>query len=1141
MATLAGDKFLNFVLGYAETWSVRVDVPSVGPGERSLRFGTNWVDVRDGRVLEAIVGEHIFPLEFGRKSDERKARRALKDPSGRLLKLIEVQGRDLDDGGPCEASLSFMRTVLPDRLESGPTIVVDEKLLPQIGNFASSQQVLEFAVRNSVLAIGNSAHMVVATPVLGSIGFTEGDAARIYVFLANRKRLACRIAGDRGAEYLVVEEIQERPTVIPDARVIEVPNAPQFVLNEQSVRLTNLATFRPRPHPFLDAWLNYEEIAKNEGLRCFASRVETPLDYLQVIGQPQAEMWKVAIASTRDLVDRWLTTDAGDLRRGIRTKALVEVHSREDGAHNADPLIADLKELSEDLGTGRIIATMRVKDGKALYARGRLVAAEAAQRKRREEAITRLRTGAAACPQMLHYVSDPGSVPAVLLPKNEYEPRKGAPPLNSAQKAAIQRAVQQPGLFLVQGPPGTGKTSVIVELIHALRRRYRNRREDEGGPLRVLVTSVQNDAVLNAIEKLSGDEVQVYADFGSDRKDKKRVEQTRRFLAEAGSIISRLKASVEGDGRFVRFLRLSDLGERIRWLRREVAARRGDAAMVAEVVGLSSTEQVKELPPLLVQKLQSIDASLKQAVQADAELRQQSVAVTAGDQGRPIEQLLRRLTEIPVVAEQAAARQLDIIIKSMPEAWASLLQATVAHQALAREWRTFVLKLQLGLGDAAASKELVARWHDLVSRTNHSFSTEHPVAADAALDDRWARLERDLVEWLSQAAECIGHALAEVARGESAVVFSWIRSLKDEPRRLERVFARHAPVSTATCQRSATPREGVNDGYDVVIVDEAARAGIDILIPMTLGRSVVLIGDQQQLPPHVDQLVAQQMEEGHEVDLQRESFFEWLWTRVPSENRVPLDMQYRMHEAIGGTVSEVFYGGKLRSHWTHELSRATGRLPSFGIPATDVSHAAEAAARASASNHPLVWIDTSDVLPHATERAIRRVSVWPCYESNPYEVAIIETLLKTADAEAIAGLAEQMGGRKTIGIIAFYGEQRKLIEAMVQQLGMPHIERTTEIGTVDSFQGKEYPLVILSAVRSNPDASLGFMALPQRINVAMSRAQRQLIIIGDTATLAARPRGTREPPPMRRVFEAMGAEGAGGSRGIIIPSRMVVS
>jgi hypothetical protein len=1144
MAGIPGGEFLNFSLGYEQTWSVRIDLPAIGPEDRRVTVGTGWVDVRDGRRIEAVVAGQAFPIEFGRKSDERQARRALKDASGRLLKRIEVQSRDADDGGPTEAMLSFMRTMLPDSLEVGPTIVIDEKMLPQIGNFATTQHALDFARQKSVLNDGQATCMVVATPLLGSIESSSADALRMYVYLANRKRLACRVGGGRGAEYLVVEEIQDRPTAIPEARLIAVSQSPVFTVTEQNIRFADLSTFRPRPHPFLDAWLEYEMIANAAERGTFESRASMPLDYLEVVGQAAGDTWRVNLASPREAIERWIASDNFDLRRGVRVKGMVELHSLEAGDSHADPLAADVVAFAEDGNAGRTVATIRIRDGKAPFARGRLIAVEdagdAAQRRRREEAITRLRTGAAACPQMLQYVSDPSSVTPVSPPKSEYEPRKGSPPLNDAQKGAIQRAVQQPSLFLVQGPPGTGKTSVIVELIHALRRRYRNRREEEGGPLRVLVTSVQNDAVLNAIEKLSGDEVQVYADFGSDRKNRHRVAQTRRFLVEATSIVARLKATVEGDARFISFLRLSDLGDRIRTLRHEVAARKVNEAVVAELVGLAATEEATELPPLLVQKLAAIESSMQRAIQADVEGRQHTSIVVPAAGSAAVTDVLARLSALPATTAPDAAKQVTQTVRSAADAWTLLLEAPVAHQALAKEWRTLAVKLGLALSDSVLA-DVVSSWQGLAERTKASLAAGLQDSGQPADEDHWAPVERDVVEWLGLAAGCVERAKSEVASGEPAVIFSWIRALRDEPRRLEKVFARHAPVSTATCQRSAAPRVGVNDGYDVVIVDEAARAGIDILIPMTLGRSVVLIGDQQQLPPHVDKLIAQQMEEGREVDLQRESFFEWLWARVPSENKIPLTMQYRMHEAIGQTISNVFYDGKLHSHWTHDLSRAKSRLPSFGIPVVDGGHEADGAFWGKATNHPLVWIDTSDVLADPTQRAIRRVAAWPCHETNRYEVAIIETLLKTVDAEAIAMLAEQMGGRKTIGIIAFYSEQRKLIEALVQQMGRPDIERTTDIGTVDSFQGKEYPLVILSAVRSNADASLGFMALPQRINVAMSRAQRQLIIIGDTATLAAPTRGTREPPPMRRVFEAMQQEVADGCRGIVIPSRMVHS
>ena len=62
-----------------------------------------------------------------------------------------------------------------------------------------------------------------------------------------------------------------------------------------------------------------------------------------------------------------------------------------------------------------------------------------------------------------------------------------------------------------------------------------------------------------------------------------------------------------------------------------------------------------------------------------------------------------------------------------------------------------------------------------------------------------------------------------------------------------------------------------------------------------------------------------------------------------------------------------------------------------------------------------------------------------------------------------------------------------------------------EIDSVDGFQGREKEAVVLSLVRSNPEGEIGFLADVRRMNVALTRARRKLLVIGDSATLADHP------------------------------------
>ena len=85
-----------------------------------------------------------------------------------------------------------------------------------------------------------------------------------------------------------------------------------------------------------------------------------------------------------------------------------------------------------------------------------------------------------------------------------------------------------------------------------------------------------------------------------------------------------------------------------------------------------------------------------------------------------------------------------------------------------------------------------------------------------------------------------------------------------------------------------------------------------------------------------------------------------------------------------------------------------------------------------------------------------------------------------------------------IGVIAPYAAQVRHLRERIDLDGL-------EIDTVDGFQGREKEAIIVTLVRANPDGEVGFLAEVRRMNVAMTRARRKLIIIGDSATVGGHP------------------------------------
>ena len=183
----------------------------------------------------------------------------------------------------------------------------------------------------------------------------------------------------------------------------------------------------------------------------------------------------------------------------------------------------------------------------------------------------------------------------------------------------------------------------------------------------------------------------------------------------------------------------------------------------------------------------------------------------------------------------------------------------------------------------------------------------------------------------------------------------------------------------------------------------------------------------------------------------------------------PLLVQYRMHEDIMRYSSTQFYDDSLRAddsvagHLLHDLP---------GVTSDELTDRA------------VRFIDTSGS-SYEEERETAGNSL-----GNP-----MEAVLAIRKAMDLIGLGVRP---QDIAIITPYTAQVRLLREQMKN-------EAVEIGSIDGFQGREKEAVILSLVRSNPDNEIGFLRDTRRMNVALTRARRKLIVIGDSATIANHP------------------------------------
>ncbi|MCE7071711.1 AAA domain-containing protein [Dyadobacter sp. CY327] len=255
--------------------------------------------------------------------------------------------------------------------------------------------------------------------------------------------------------------------------------------------------------------------------------------------------------------------------------------------------------------------------------------------------------------------------------------------------------------------------------------------------------------------------------------------------------------------------------------------------------------------------------------------------------------------------------------------------------------------------------------------------------------------------------------------------------------------------------------------YKTVVIDEAGQALEPACwIPILKAEKVVLAGDHFQLAPTIKS--AEVAKNGLATTLLEKC------VALHPESVTLLEEQYRMNEAIMGYSSQIFYQNKLKAN------EAVAHHLVFS------------------SDNALAFIDTAGC---GYDEKLEGTS-----STNPDEAAFLFKHLTQYVTELMQAKSFYPGEFPSIAVISPYKEQIGLLKEQLAHnaLLQPFISKIS-VNTIDSFQGQERDIVYISMTRSNPEGEIGFLSDIRRMNVAMTRARKKLVVIGDSATLSNLP------------------------------------
>ena len=692
------------------------------------------------------------------------------------------------------------------------------------------------------------------------------------------------------------------------------------------------------------------------------------------------------------------------------------------------------------------------------------------QKRVREDVIKKIKTGKVTSTYMYDFFDN-------YLTKG-YEPQPGwrefyqelkakKYPPNESQMEAIKKGIETKDIQLVLGPPGTGKTTVIVSWLEYFMRRN----------MKILVSSQNNSAVDNVLERVGRNPKANIIRVGNLEK----IQENCKQYALENKVVDTIK---QYNSKLDTNLALinEDIGNIVHIL--EVTKEQMPAYKdIQEKLEERTTfrRNIGEIPNVMFSLKTEAEEKLCEIKSSTQRIKKHRA-------------YLASLENKNIFIKFFIFPKIFFCKKALNLFLSKRIKLANKYNESVKKYNVYSFHLQqeLNSGKYVSWKQDILDIKEKIEKVDIFTKLKGPFKSRESSYEQliWSDLTP------ATALENYRYELLAIQNNLKNVVMalnSWKNSISSKNSDVvSSLLIKNANVVGATCIGINSQRKFANIDFDVTIIDESGQIQIhNAIVPMSRAPKTLMLGDHLQIPPMANDDVVRLCKDNKvPTNLLEMSFFEYLFKKLEEKgkdhngnkrncpNITRLNEQFRMPGNISDVIADWFYEGNYHAHY--DMSKWKTVVPNI--------------------NSPLVIISTSKAKNRQEQGPGQSKDQSPGY-CNELEADIVADIVVKVFKQNTEMTSED------IGVISAYGKQVRLIRQKLKtklkkaNIKMSQADIFSIAASLDSFQGQERPLIIYSSTRSSSrpanKARVGFMKELRRLNVAFTRCQKQLIIIGD--------------------------------------------